>query len=61
MGCDIHVHVEIKHKELGWLHWNHPRVERWYRMFYKNGRSATQRRERRRANSRAARLSERCN
>jgi len=34
MGCDIHVHVEVKHETLGWLHYNHPRVERSYALFY---------------------------
>ena len=35
MGCDIHLHVEVKHKEKGWLHYSHPRIERWYELFAK--------------------------
>lgn len=34
MGCDMHCHVEIKHKDHGWIHWNHPRIERSYQLFY---------------------------
>ena len=32
MGCDIHLHVEIKVKGK-WLHYNHPYVGRWYALF----------------------------
>ena len=32
MGCDIHVHVEIKVAGK-WEHYNHPRVGRWYELF----------------------------
>jgi len=35
MGCDIHLHVEVKHREKGWMHYNHPRVERMYALFTK--------------------------
>ncbi len=34
MGCDIHLHVEIKVKGK-WKHYNHPRIERDYRLFSK--------------------------
>jgi hypothetical protein len=34
MGCDIHVHVEIKVKGR-WLHYNHPSVNRDYNLFTK--------------------------
>lgn len=34
MGCDIHCHVEIK-VDNRWLHYNHPRVDRSYRLFSK--------------------------
>lgn len=33
MGCDIHLHVEIKHKEKGWLHYSAPSIDRWYLLF----------------------------
>lgn len=32
MGCDIHVHVEIRYKG-EWVHYIAPRVNRWYRLF----------------------------
>lgn len=32
MGCDIHVHVEIRYKG-EWVHYAAPRVSRWYRLF----------------------------
>ena len=34
MGCDIHVHVEIR-VDGEWEHYNHPRVDRNYRVFTK--------------------------
>ena len=34
MGCDIHVHVEVK-IDGEWHHYNHPRVERNYALFHK--------------------------
>lgn len=39
MGCDIHLHVEIKLKNSdnsdSWLHYNHPKIDRWYKLFAK--------------------------
>jgi len=35
MGCDIHLHVEVKHVDKGWLHYAHPKIERWYELFAK--------------------------
>lgn len=32
MGCDIHLHVEIK-IDGKWEHWSAPDVERWYSLF----------------------------
>lgn len=32
MGCDIHVHVEIKVKDK-WEHYNIPQVRRYYKLF----------------------------
>ena len=34
MGCDIHVHVEIKVND-EWLHYNQPRTSRFYALFAK--------------------------
>lgn len=33
MGCDIHLHVEVKHETKGWLHYSHPKIDRWYDLF----------------------------
>ncbi len=36
MGCDIHLHVEIKLKNNdSWHHYNHPKIDRWYKLFAK--------------------------
>lgn len=35
MGCDIHLHVEVKHADGRWLHYSQPRIERWYDLFAK--------------------------
>jgi hypothetical protein len=35
MGCDLKIHVEIKVKKSGWLHWNHPQIKRNYKLFTK--------------------------
>ncbi len=32
MGCDIHLHVEVKIKGR-WLHYNHPQISRNYNLF----------------------------
>ena len=32
MGCDIHLHVEIK-VDGEWLHYNNPQITRWYSLF----------------------------
>ena len=32
MGCDIHMHTEIKVKGK-WIHWNQPRIDRSYQLF----------------------------
>lgn len=32
MGCDIHVHMEMRYKG-EWVHHAAPRVERWYELF----------------------------
>lgn len=32
MGCDIHVHIEVRH-EGAWFHYATPRVDRNYRLF----------------------------
>jgi len=34
MGCDIHLHVEIKVKGK-WMHYNHPQIDRDYILFAK--------------------------
>lgn len=34
MGCDIHLHVEVKVRGK-WLHYNHPRINRNYQLFAK--------------------------
>lgn len=34
MGCDIHVHTELKIKGV-WHHFGNPRIERWYALFAK--------------------------
>lgn len=34
MGCNIHLHVEIK-VDAVWLHYNHPRIEKNYALFAK--------------------------
>lgn len=34
MGCDIHLHIEVKIKDK-WQHWNNPRVDRDYELFAK--------------------------
>lgn len=34
MGCDIHMHVEIKIED-SWHHYSAPNVDRWYQMFEK--------------------------
>ena len=34
MGCDIHLHVEVKIKGK-WLHYNHPNIDRCYWLFTK--------------------------
>ena len=36
MGCDIHLHVEIKPQGFDhWLHWDQPEVNRFYELFTK--------------------------
>jgi hypothetical protein len=37
MGCDIHLHVELKINGK-WEHWNAPHVKRWYPLFSKMAR-----------------------
>lgn len=34
MGCDIHLHIEVKVKDK-WEHYACPSVDRWYRLFEK--------------------------
>lgn len=34
MGCDIHLHVEVK-IEGTWEHWGNPQIDRWYSLFAK--------------------------
>lgn len=36
MGCDIKLHIEFKVKDRKkWLHWNHPKIKRSYKLFTK--------------------------
>jgi len=32
MGCDIHMHIEVKVKDV-WIHYAAPTVDRWYDLF----------------------------
>lgn len=34
MGCDIHIHIEVKFRG-NWEHYGTPQVSRWYRLFAK--------------------------
>jgi hypothetical protein len=34
MGCDIHLHTEVK-IEGKWRHWGNPDIDRWYALFEK--------------------------
>lgn len=34
MGCDIHLHTEVK-IEGKWRHWGNPSIDRWYVLFEK--------------------------
>lgn len=36
MGCDIHLHIEVKVKDI-WLHYAAPEVDRSYMLFTKMG------------------------
>ena len=35
MGCDIHLHIELKHENGEWHHYGAPDVDRWYALFEK--------------------------
>lgn len=35
MGCDIHLHIEVKLKGGHWEHWGCPNIKRWYALFAK--------------------------